>query len=83
MIEKQFGTEYGAALQRGDKTACIVSLQAEIDRLSVSGSVKVSRWRNNVAHIDGKRVDPNKPWNPAVPDAPASGPPTPGGSLSP
>jgi hypothetical protein len=33
MIEKQFGTEYGPALQRGDKTACIVSLQAEIDRL--------------------------------------------------
>ena len=33
MIEKQFGTEYGPALQRGEKTACIVSLQAEIDRL--------------------------------------------------
>jgi len=33
MIEKQFGAEYGPALQRGDKTACIVSLQAEIDRL--------------------------------------------------
>lgn len=33
MIEKQFGTEYGPPLQRGDKTACIVSLQAEIDRL--------------------------------------------------
>jgi hypothetical protein len=33
MIEKQFGTEYGPALQRGDKTACIVNLQAEIDRL--------------------------------------------------
>jgi hypothetical protein len=33
MIEKQFGTDYGPALQRGDKTACIVSLQAEIDRL--------------------------------------------------
>jgi hypothetical protein len=33
MIEKQFGTEYGPALQHGDKTACIVSLQAEIDRL--------------------------------------------------
>src|SRR3984885_6777208 len=33
MIEKQFGTEYGPALQRGDKPACIVSLQAEIDRL--------------------------------------------------
>jgi len=30
---EQFGTEYGPALQRGDKTACIVSLQAEIDRL--------------------------------------------------
>lgn len=33
MIEKQFGTEYGPPLQRGDKTACIISLQAEIDRL--------------------------------------------------
>jgi len=33
MIEKQFGTVYGPALQRGDKTACIVNLQAEIDRL--------------------------------------------------
>ena len=33
MIEKQFGTDYGPALQRGDKTACIVNLQAEIDRL--------------------------------------------------
>jgi len=33
MIEKQFGTEYGPALQRGDKIACIVSLQVEIDRL--------------------------------------------------
>jgi hypothetical protein len=33
MIEKQFGTEFGPALQRGDKTTCIVSLQAEIDRL--------------------------------------------------
>ena len=33
MIEKQFGVDYGPALQRGDKTACIVSLQAEIDRL--------------------------------------------------
>lgn len=33
MIEKQFGTDYGPALQRGDKTACIVSLHAEIDRL--------------------------------------------------
>ena len=32
MIEKQFGTEYGPALQRGDKAACIVSMQAEIDR---------------------------------------------------
>ena len=32
MIEKQFGAEYGPPLQRGDKTACIVSLQAEIDR---------------------------------------------------
>lgn len=33
MTEKQFGTVYGPALHRGDKTACIVSLQAEIDRL--------------------------------------------------
>jgi hypothetical protein len=33
MIEKQFGTEYGPPLQRRDKTVCIVSLQAEIDRL--------------------------------------------------
>ena len=33
MIEKQFGTEYGPALKPGDKAACIVSLQAEIDRL--------------------------------------------------
>jgi hypothetical protein len=33
MIEKQFGTVYGPDLQRGEKTACIVSLQAEIDRL--------------------------------------------------
>jgi len=33
MIEKQFGTDYGPALQRGDKIACIVNLQAEIDRL--------------------------------------------------
>jgi hypothetical protein len=33
MIEKQFGTVYGPALQRGDKAACIVSLQAESDRL--------------------------------------------------
>lgn len=32
MIEKQFGTIYGPPLQRGDKTACIISLQAEIDR---------------------------------------------------
>lgn len=32
MIEKQFGTLYGPALQRGHKTACIVNLQAEIDR---------------------------------------------------
>ena len=36
MIEKQFGTDYGPALQRGDKTVCIVNLQAEIDRLAVS-----------------------------------------------
>jgi len=33
MIEKQFGTEYGPPLQPGEKNACIVSLQAEIDRL--------------------------------------------------
>ncbi len=33
MTEKQFGTEYGPPLQRNDKAACIVSLQAEIDRL--------------------------------------------------
>jgi hypothetical protein len=33
MIEKQFGTDYGPPLQRGDKAACIVNLQAEIDRL--------------------------------------------------
>jgi hypothetical protein len=33
MIEKQFGTQYGPALHRGEKTICIVSLQAEIDRL--------------------------------------------------
>ena len=32
MIEKQFGTQYGPPLQRGDKTACIASLHAEIDR---------------------------------------------------
>ena len=32
MTEKQFGTTYGPPLQRGDKTACIVNLQAEIDR---------------------------------------------------
>ena len=32
MIEKQFGTQYGPPLQRGDKTACIVTLQAEIAR---------------------------------------------------
>ncbi len=32
MTEKQFGTQYGPPLQRGDKTACIVSLQTEIDR---------------------------------------------------
>ena len=31
MIEKQFGAEYGPPLQRGDKTACIVNLHAEID----------------------------------------------------
>ena len=33
MIEKQFGAEYGPPLDRNDKAACIVSLQAEIDRL--------------------------------------------------
>jgi hypothetical protein len=33
MIEKQFGTEYGPALQGGDKTACIANLQAAINRL--------------------------------------------------
>lgn len=33
MTEKQFGTVYGPALKRGDKTACITTLQAEIDRL--------------------------------------------------
>ena len=32
MIEKQFGTEYGPPLNRGDKTACIANLHAEIDR---------------------------------------------------
>lgn len=32
MIEKQFGTAYGPALQRGEKTACIIGLQAEVDR---------------------------------------------------
>ena len=31
MIEKQFGAEYGPPLQRGDKTACITNLHAEID----------------------------------------------------
>jgi len=31
MIEKQFGAEYGPPLRRGDKTACIVNLHAEID----------------------------------------------------
>ena len=33
MIEKQFGPDYGPALQRGDKTVCIINLQSEIDRL--------------------------------------------------
>jgi hypothetical protein len=33
VTEKQFGTEYGPPRQRWDKTACIVSLQGEIDRL--------------------------------------------------
>jgi Helix-turn-helix domain len=32
MTEKQFGTQYGPPLQRGDKTACIVSLHTEIER---------------------------------------------------
>jgi len=32
MIEKQFGTLYGPALKRGDKTACIVNLHAEIEK---------------------------------------------------
>lgn len=32
MIEKQFGTLYGPAMQLGHKTACIVNLQAELDR---------------------------------------------------
>jgi hypothetical protein len=32
MIEKQFGYEYGPALRRGEKTSCIISLHAEIDR---------------------------------------------------
>jgi hypothetical protein len=32
MIEKQFGYEYGPALRRGEKTACIANLHAEIDR---------------------------------------------------
>jgi hypothetical protein len=33
MIEKQFGADYGPSLQRDDKAACFVNLQAEIDRL--------------------------------------------------
>jgi hypothetical protein len=34
MIERRFGTEYGPALQRGDKGACIiVGFEAKIDRL--------------------------------------------------
>jgi hypothetical protein len=40
MIEKQFGTEYGPALHRGEKTICIVSLQAEIDRYHRAIAVK-------------------------------------------
>ncbi len=32
MTEKQFGYDYGPALRRGDKTACIINLHAEIDR---------------------------------------------------
>ena len=32
MIEKQFGTLYGPALKRGDKTACIANLHAEIEK---------------------------------------------------
>ena len=32
MIEKQFGTLYGPALKRGDKTVCIATLHAEIDK---------------------------------------------------
>lgn len=33
MIEKQFGVNYGPALKRGEKTTCIISLQAEMNRL--------------------------------------------------
>src|SRR5271169_4017752 len=29
---KQFGTQYGPPLQRGDKTACVANLHAEIER---------------------------------------------------
>jgi len=32
MIEKQFGTMYGPALRHGDKAACMVNLQREIER---------------------------------------------------
>jgi len=32
MTEKQFGNDYGPPLKRGDKTACIINLRAEIDR---------------------------------------------------
>jgi Helix-turn-helix domain len=32
MIEKQFGTLYGPALKYGEKAACIISLQAEVDQ---------------------------------------------------
>src|ERR1039458_8956202 len=49
MIEKQFGTEYGPALQRGDKAACIVSLQAEIDRLGGGSIVNIASDAAKVA----------------------------------
>jgi hypothetical protein len=32
MTEKRFGTQYGPPLQRGEKTACIASLHAQIER---------------------------------------------------
>ena len=57
MIEKQFGTEYGPALQRGDKTACIVSLQAEIDRLGgVNGPLALSCSRESGSTPDSAPV---------------------------